>query len=66
MRGHIFGMEYKGIQYSIVQTANPTGFKWTIILEEGRTKSGEAPTMKAAASDAERKIDDHLRRAKHA
>jgi len=30
-------MEHKGIQYQVVQTANPTGWKWTVQLDEGRT-----------------------------
>jgi hypothetical protein len=57
-------MEYKGIQYLIVQTANPTGFKWTVLLEGNRSKSGEAPTMKAAVFDVERKISKELKKAR--
>jgi hypothetical protein len=33
-------MEHKGVQYQVVQTANPTGWKWTVQLAEGRTKTG--------------------------
>ena len=33
-------MEHKGIEYQVVQTANPTGWKWTVHLPEGRTKTG--------------------------
>jgi hypothetical protein len=33
-------MEHKGIEYQVVQTANPTGWKWTVNLDEGRTKTG--------------------------
>jgi hypothetical protein len=33
-------VEHKGIQYQVVQTANPTGFKWTVHLDVSRTKTG--------------------------
>jgi hypothetical protein len=34
-------MEHKGVQYQVVQTANPTGWKWTVELGNGRTKTGD-------------------------
>ena len=33
-------MDHKGIQYQVVQTANPTGFKWTVNLDDNRIKTG--------------------------
>ena len=33
-------IEHKGIEYQVVQTASPTGWKWTVQLPEGRTKTG--------------------------
>jgi hypothetical protein len=33
-------MEHKGIEYQVVQTANPTGWKWTVQLPDGRIKTG--------------------------
>jgi hypothetical protein len=54
-------MEYRSIQYQVVQTANPTGFKWTVHLDAGRTRSGESYSMKSAILDAERAIDKALR-----
>jgi hypothetical protein len=33
-------MEHRGIEYQIVQTACPTGWKWTVPLNEHRTKTG--------------------------
>ncbi len=33
-------MEHKGVHYFVVQTANPTGWKWTVELSDGRTKTG--------------------------
>jgi hypothetical protein len=54
-------MEYKGIEYRILQTANPTGFKWTVMIGENRTRTGISHTMKDAVRAAERKIDEHLK-----
>jgi hypothetical protein len=33
-------MEHNGVQYQVVETANPRGWKWTVQLAEGRTISG--------------------------
>jgi len=33
-------MEHNGITYGVVQTANPTGWKWTIYIAGRRPKSG--------------------------
>jgi hypothetical protein len=33
-------MQHKGIQYQVVETANPSGWKWTVQLGEGQTKTG--------------------------
>jgi hypothetical protein len=33
-------MEHKGIQYQIVQTASPTGWKWSVQIDDNRTKTG--------------------------
>jgi hypothetical protein len=41
-------MEHKGIQYQVVQTANPTGFKWSVQLDNNKTKTGEAPSKSSA------------------
>ena len=57
-------MEYKGIQYRVVQTANPTGFRWTVQLDATRTRSGVSYSMKAAVLDAQRKIDRALKEQK--
>ena len=53
-------MDHKGIQYQIVQTANPTAFKWTVQLDETRTRTGQSYSMKEAVLDAQRKIDKVL------
>jgi hypothetical protein len=54
-------MEYKAIEYRVVQTANPTGFKWTVMIGKNRTRTGVSHTMKDAVRAAERKIDEHLK-----
>jgi hypothetical protein len=50
-------MEYKGIAIQVVQTANPTGFKWTVQLDAKRMRTGEAYSRIAAVFNAERAID---------
>jgi hypothetical protein len=54
-------MQYRNIQFSVVQTANPTGFKWTIELGAGLIKTGISHSMKVAILDAQRKIDKALK-----
>jgi hypothetical protein len=53
-------MEHKGIQYQIVQTANPTGFKWIVHLDETRTRAGTFYSRKSAIFGAEHAIDKAL------
>jgi len=31
---------YKDIEYQVVQTASPSGWKWTMFLDEIRTRTG--------------------------
>jgi hypothetical protein len=33
-------MQHKGVQYQVIQTANLTGWQWTVQLAEGHTKTG--------------------------
>jgi hypothetical protein len=33
-------MQYQGIEYTIVQTANPSGWKWSFEREGRRPKTG--------------------------
>jgi hypothetical protein len=51
-------VDYKGIEYSVVQTANPTGWKWTVLLDASRTRTGIAHRRADAVLDAERAIDE--------
>jgi len=50
-------MEHKGLEYSIVQTSSPTGWKWTVRLDDGRTRTGTAPNRAVAIRFAEIRID---------
>ena len=53
-------MEHKGIQYQVVQTANPTGWKWTVQLDQGRTKTGVSFSKNSAIFDAVHAINKAL------
>jgi hypothetical protein len=50
-------MEYKGIEYQVVQTANPTGWKWTVSAEGRQLRSGEGRSRTAAIALAQTAID---------
>ena len=50
-------MEYKGIEYQVVQTANPTGWKWTVSMDGRRPRTGEGYTRAAAIALAQLAID---------
>jgi hypothetical protein len=53
-------MQYQGIEYQVVRTANPTGWKWTVQLDATRARSGTSHSMKFAVLEAQRKIDKEL------
>jgi hypothetical protein len=55
-------MEHKGLQYRIVQTSNPTGWKWTVRLDDGRTRTGTAPNRAVAIRLAELRIEKAVQR----
>jgi hypothetical protein len=56
-----FPMEHSGIPYSVVQTANPTGWKWTIYIPGKRPKSGMALNRPTAIRLAETAIDKAIK-----
>jgi hypothetical protein len=33
-------MEHRGVPYQVVQTASPTGWKWTVEFDDGTTRTG--------------------------
>jgi hypothetical protein len=49
-------MEHKGIEYHVLLTANPTGWKWIVHLK-ARAKTGVSYSREAAIFNAERIID---------
>lgn len=34
-------MDHMGIEYRILHTASPTGFKWIVVFGDGRIKMGD-------------------------
>jgi hypothetical protein len=50
-------MQYRGIQYQIVQTANPVGFKWVVQFCDGRVITGTTLTREGAIFAAKYAID---------
>jgi hypothetical protein len=57
---HCLSMEHRGIQYQVLQTANPTGFLWTVYLDEKRTRTGVSFSRENAIFNAVRAIDKAL------
>jgi hypothetical protein len=60
-RGRYSIMELKGISYRVVQTANPTGWRWTIELPGKAPKSGQATSRARAVRMAETAIDKAIK-----
>jgi hypothetical protein len=54
-------MELRGIQYTVVQTANPTGWKWTVSIDAKRTKTGSGFSRIGAIRRVEKVIESHLK-----
>jgi len=55
-------MEYKGVEYSVVQLTDDTGWRWEIKFSDGITKTGCDPIGRAAATKlAEYEIDRVLK-----
>ena len=53
-------MQYRDTEYQVVQTANPTGWKWTVRLDESRTRIGAGYSRTNAIALAQRAIDRAL------
>ena len=53
-------MEHRGIQYQVVQTASPLGWKWTVQLDGDRTKTGVSFLREYAIYDATNVIENAL------
>jgi hypothetical protein len=54
-------MEYKGITYTVVQTANPTGWKWSFRIPGKPIKSGTASSRAIAIVRAHTAIDQAIK-----
>jgi hypothetical protein len=59
-------MKYRGVEYQVVQTASPTGWKWTVELDQNRSRTGNTPKRAAAIALAQRFIDTALKNAESA
>jgi hypothetical protein len=53
-------MEYRGIQYQVVLTANPTGWKWAVQLDGGRIKTGVSCSRQYAIYEVTNAIEKAL------
>jgi hypothetical protein len=55
-------MEYKGVEYSVVQLTDDSGWRWEVRFGDGNTKSGVTRASRAAAIKiAEYEIDRALK-----
>jgi hypothetical protein len=55
-------MEYKGVEYSVVQLTDGTGWRWEVNLGVGKNRSGVTPVSRAVAiKQAESEIDRALK-----
>ena len=53
-------MEHRGIQYQVVQTASPTGWRWTVQLDDKRIRAGISFSKGNAIFQAVTAIDKAL------
>jgi hypothetical protein len=42
-------MEHKGVEFTVVQTTDGTGWRWEVRFGRGKNKSGVTPLGRAAA-----------------
>jgi hypothetical protein len=55
-------MEYKGVEYSVVQLTDDTGWRWEVRFDDGKSKSGTTRVSRALAVKlAEIEIDRTLK-----
>ena len=54
-------MEHRGMKYTVVQTANPTGWKWTVSIDGKRTKNGSSFRRIMAVHAAEKFIESYMK-----
>ena len=55
-------MEYRGVEYSIVQLLERSGWRWEVNFGDGKTRSGNTPVSRTSAAKlAEAEIDRFLK-----
>jgi hypothetical protein len=55
-------MEYKGVEYSVVQLTDGVGWRWEIRFGDGKSKSGVSRVSRTVAiKEAEYEIDRALK-----
>jgi hypothetical protein len=55
-------MEYKGVEYTVVQLTEGLGWRWEVRFDDGKNKSGVTPVSRAVAiKQAETEIDRALK-----
>jgi hypothetical protein len=59
-KGKTSGMEYRGVEYSVVQSVERGRWTWSLSLDTITKRSGQASNRPAAATEAERAIDRAL------
>jgi hypothetical protein len=55
-----FNMKHRDIEFSVVQTACPTGWEWTVHLDVNRTKISASHSTISAIIEAQWRIDRDL------
>jgi hypothetical protein len=53
-------MEYKAVQFEIIEMTNPSRWKWVVFLDATKTRTGVALTRADAVLDAEFAIEKAL------
>jgi hypothetical protein len=54
-------MQYKGVEYKVVQTASPKGWKWTFQMQGQNVRSGTAMSRTLALISVQSAIDRAIR-----
>jgi hypothetical protein len=55
-------MQYKGLEYSVVQLTEGLGWRWEVKFADGKSKSAVTPVSRAVAiKQAEQEIDRILK-----
>jgi hypothetical protein len=50
-------VQYRGIQYQVLEKINPAGWQWTVSMDGRRQRLGEAHSRPVAVALAQRAID---------